>query len=444
MSSIGQRDIFISGIARLVAGLVVAGVATASWKASAQSLRLGPFDFDARMRVEAIYTTNVEQERPSEAEADREDYYVVWSLALNSKTDMSPSTQLTLDTGVAIEKHFVRDDLDNSKSPFGRFRLASATEMRNLKVSSYVEWERTSESAEDVSLPVGVSRKTRNPGTRFGYGAAADWQGGPFEAGLRYEFDRERYEKDVFKVGDRDETTVLYYVGSRLRENLKLRYEVERTFTEIVNDPEDDPDWKVTETIRVDWRIPILERPELVYSFGLEKEDTDDNDGEWEIFHELAARDRIQFNDRLELTLAALYRYEQEMEDDEVEFTYSAMLRHEINRTTRQTLALTREPRATLGSTQDTDTTELRYSLEKNDFLFPNVTARFSADYEIKRPVDGPTEKILSYTFQLSHRAALTRRLSRTLEYMYDYEDSNLEDEILDEHRIRLSYDYAF
>ena len=41
--------------------------------ASAQFLRIGPFNFTAKAKLEGVYTTNVEQERPSEATEDRED-----------------------------------------------------------------------------------------------------------------------------------------------------------------------------------------------------------------------------------------------------------------------------------------------------------------------------------------------------------------------------------
>lgn len=410
----------------------------------AQFLRLGPFDFTSVAHLDAIYTTNVEGERESEAKAEREDYYLIAGLDLRSRAEMSPSTELSIDTGVNVEKHFVRDDLDNSKSPFGRFQIASETELQHLTLSGRATWERKSESADDVVFTGGKSGKTRNPSETFDYFAGADWEGGPFIAGASYEFNRERYDKEEFQNGDKDETTINWYVGWQILENLKLRYEMERTRTEQVNDPDDEPEWKTTETVNLDWNVQFLERPKLTYSLGAEKEDTDEEDGEWELTHDINVVDQFQINPRMLLALQAAYSYEDNPEEDDISFTYGARLTHELSSTMRQQFSADREPKETFGSTTDTDSTTYGYSLDKQDLFIFGLRFAGSVTYEINKPVTGPEEKILSYDALLEHSAELSRRLKRIVSYMYTYEDSSIEDEILDEHRVTWSYEYSF
>ncbi len=427
----------------LLAVFLSSGVAFPA-PAVAQFLRVGPFDFTAVSTLEAVYTTNVERERESDATEEREDYYLILALDLVSAADVSPSTTLRLDTGVAVEKHFVRDDLDNSEAPFGRVRLESETELRYLTVYGAAGWEKTSQSATDVALPAGQSSKTRNPQQRTDYKVGAGWKGGPFSAGAEYMFERRRYEKEEFKSTDEDLTTVSWDAGWKVRENLTLIYDYERKRTERVNIPDDDPEWKETERITLDWGVRIIKRPELTYSLGVEKEDTDEKEGEWEPIHDFALRDDIEFNSRLRLAWNALYSYEDNPEDDDIRFTYGARIDHDISWSLSQQFSATREPRETLGSTAETDTTRFDYSLNKSDLFIFNLSARFGAGYEISKPPDGETENILTYDFNLKHEAALSRRLMRTLAYDYSYEESNLNDEILDEHRVSWSYEYTF
>jgi hypothetical protein len=412
--------------------------------ASAQFLRLGPFDFLAASRLDAVYTTNVERERESEAQAEMEDYYIVAALALESEADISYSTRLTLDTGVAIEKHFVREDLDNSTAPFGRLRLASKTELRALTLQASYSWERASESQQDVVILGGRSRKTRNPHTRIDYGASIDWVGGPFSADASYEFSQKRHEKERFKDLDEDRTTYKWGLGWRILDNLGVKYDNERRLTERVSIPDDDPEWETTERITVNWRLQFLRKPEVTYSFGLEKEDTQDQEGEWEMIHDLLIRDDIEFNSRLRLSLQAAYSYEDNPEDDDISFTYGAFLTHDISQTARQMLSAMREPRETLGSTTDTDTTSFSYNFMKTDLFIRNLNFNFGASYEINRPVEGPEERITSYDVRLFHEAAYSRRLVRTASYDYSFERSNLIDEDLVEHRVTWSYEYTF
>lgn len=410
--------------------------------ADAQFLRIGGFDFSAKAKAGAVYTTNVEQERPSEAEAEREDYYVFTGLDLRGDAAASPNTSLSIDTGITIEKHFVRDDLDNSTEPFGRFRAESESEFGHFTIGLSFSYENSSQSQEDKVILGGRSKKTRSPNTEIRYGGTIEWERGPWSWGADYEVTRTRYEKEEFQDGDTDETKWGYFGAWDIRENLSLEYRFERTKTENVTDPEDEPEWKDTETITLDWELEILPRPKLTYSLGVEKEDTDEQEGEWEPTHTLTLEDSYAINQRTELTYLASYKYEQTPEKDDVAFTYEVRLAQELNRTLRHELSFMREPASTFGSNQDTDSTTYGYQLSKTDLFIINLNLNYSVKYEINKPVEGPEERILTHEASLAHMVPVTSRLRRTLRYDYSWEDSNIEDEILDEHRVEWTYEY--
>lgn len=437
---LGRLPLSVRALIFTVWALLVA-VPPSAW---AQLLRLGPFDIMAVGRLEGVYTTNVERQRPGEADAEMEDYYLLSELELTSEAFISYSTTLSLDSGVAVEKHFVREDLDNSKAPFGRLRLASRTETRHLKAEAYVSWEKTSESAEDVFIPGGRSRKTRNPNSTFEYGADVDLELGPFTFFGNYEFSSRRYDKEQFKDLDEDRTT--YGGGARWQflEDARLNYEYRRELVERVGDPEDEPEWKTTQTITVDWRIRLLERPQLTYSFGLQKEDTDQEEGDWEITHNVSLSEALEIYRNPRVTVNASYSYERNPEEDDIAFLYGALVEHEISYTARQTFSVTREPVETLGSTAETDTTTFRYNFTKEDLFIRNLRLRLGAGYEINRPVEGPEERTTRYEANLTHEVALTRRLLRKLSYDYSFEKSSEQEENLVEHRVTLSYEYLF
>ncbi|MCS6771382.1 MAG: hypothetical protein NZ740_05080 [Kiritimatiellae bacterium] len=410
----------------------------------AQILRIGPFDLFAVGRLDAVYTTNVERQRESEATAEMEDYYLIAGLEMNSEAYVSYSTTLTLETGVAWEKHFVREDLDNSTAPFGRLSLESKTDLRTLDINAFFRWEHMSESAETVYIPGGRSSKTRNPNTLMSYGGGVAWENDPFRLFADYEFTSRRYEKEEFQEGDEDQTTFRWGGNWQIRENLGARYENERRLTERVNSPDAEEDWETTERIMLDWRLRLIRRPEFTYSVGLQKEDTDEEEGAWEFRHEFAIRDQIDITPRLKLAGQAMYSIEDNEEADDINFTYGATLDHEISYTARQSLSLTREPRATFGSTKDTDTTSIRYNFSKIDLFIADLSLNLGIGYEINRPADGPEERMWTYNAKLEHERALSRRLLRKLSYDYSRETSNLDEEPLVEHRVTWSYEYQF
>ena len=416
--------------------------------AQAQFLRVGPFDFDAVVRTEAIYTTNVDNERESKATAEREDYYVVLALDLSSSANLSARTTADIDAGAAVEKHFNRTDLDNSDNPLGRIHGRTSTEMAHFILGTYAGIERSSSSATSTSggktfFP-GSSSKTRRESTETEYGASLDWERDPFRVGYGYGFTRERFSKEAFQEGDRDETELDFEAEVSLRKDLQISYTHEKDRTELVNNPSAPSDWKTTESIDLKWQLDFWRHPRLTYSLGVEKEDTDTKKGEWELIHTFTARDEYDFSRTLHLSFGAMYELEDREEDNDVSLTYDAKLEHELGRTTRHSISLVREPVDTFGSTKDTDRTELTYDLAKEDLFLYGLDFAARVQHTTNKPLDPDVEEESSVLYELSlvNRVSISRRLSRSLMYEYSREDSDLEDEILDEHRVTLQYDY--
>ncbi|HMP91030.1 MAG TPA: hypothetical protein PJ991_12570 [Kiritimatiellia bacterium] len=411
-------------------------------RASGQFIRLAGFDFSAKTGVDAVYTTNVEQERKSEATADREDYYLVWWLGLDAIREIGPSTKLDLSTGMAIEKHFNRPDLDNSDRPFARGRIRIDSQLNRYLLFASASYERTSESTENVFVPGGGKR--RQVGTTIEYLGGFDWEYNDWSAGASYTLTQDRYDSEDFKPDEQDEDKILAYIYWKMFENLGLGYKYEREKVDFINRDDGEGDWLTTQTITLDWLITLIQRPHLTYSLGIEKEDTDEEDGEWELTHTFMVTDEWDLSPTLRLSGFASYKIEETPEEDEVELQYGIFLDHVLSQRSSQSLYATRKPVKTLGSTLDTAETVYGYLFKTIDFLIYDLSFNFSVKYTINEPVVGDTEKLWEYMASLEHRRQLTPNLSRTLRYTYTLEESNLESENLDEHEVRLSFEYVF
>ena len=432
--------------------------------ASAQALRLGPLDIDAKARTEAIYTTNVEQERESEATADREDFYFVVGLDLTGKAQVQPRTELTLETGIAIEKHINREDLDNSENPFGSVRAASKTELgRATVINVEAHYERVSESEDDTyDLPtrtratpdggsetVSVNRKKRNLHDAFGYSADGFWDWKRLSLNGGYSVESERYDEKEYQDGDEDEFTLTFGSVLELTSILSLTYDYEITKTETINIEDDWEGWEETQTIGLDLTVFESDPATFTYTLALEKEDQQDEEGSWEPVHGFSLSGSILDRPRFSLTYSMNYDYEEDPEEDDIGFTYDIAASHDITETISHSLSLSREPYDTLGSTEDTDNTTYSYDITFSEFLLQNMELAFTASYEIDEPMgpdagDAETEKTMIYGVRLEHIRPVAERIEQRIAYTYDYEDSNLEDEILEEHRVVLTYEYTF
>ncbi|MBN2562064.1 MAG: hypothetical protein JXQ75_14150 [Phycisphaerae bacterium] len=420
--------------------------------AHAQFLRLGPFDFDAATELEGVYTTNVEGERESEATAEMKDFYFIAGLNLNGVTRAVRNTTIDLTTAMSWEKHLEREDLDNTAAPFGLASVDSKTEFSRYSLGAYAEVSRTYESKDDVYVP--GQRKTRDESDNWKYGANLRWRRDPLEFSGEFKQSSERHKDEDFKDGDEDKTGWVFDVGWSPVRRLTLGYSYEREKTEYPYVPTNqtspaEADWEVTERATIDWILPILERPSVTYSIGLEKEDTETEKGDWEVTHRVGVSDMRDITSPLaavSLAVSADYQYEKDPEEDDVSFTYGAEAIHELSRTAKQRLSAKREPVETFGSTADTDTTTLQYGFTKQDLFMYYLDFAVGTSYEIAKPAEdvGDTEKTWTYGASLSYSRKVSRKLQRKLTYSYQVESSNLEDEDLEEHRVTLSYMYTF
>ncbi|MBU1694385.1 MAG: hypothetical protein KJ726_09670 [Verrucomicrobia bacterium] len=415
--------------------------------AAAQFLRLGIFDLAAETSLKAIYTTNVEGQRESEATEEMKDFYIVPSLSLSGNAPFGRSTQLTLDTSFGMEKHFVRTDLDSESAPFGRLRLDSRTELGRYSLGLYGGLERALEEREDRFVPGG--RKKRDPTDTLEYGGELRWEWRNLKLSGKPDFTAERHREEEFRDGDQDELSMAFDAAIQLRQDLSAKYSYEQTRTEILNDPDDNPEWDTTESITLDWNLPLWERPTITYSLGVERETKDGVSGDWELTHRLSMTGDWEIfpaAGALRLSLNASYQYEKDPEEDDITFTYGADLEHEISRTARQRLSAKREPVETFGSKNDTDSTTLDYTFTKQDLFIYNLQLMLGVSWSRDAPMEegAVVEKTLEYTVGLTHSRDLSRKLARDLAYEYSLEDSNLEAEMLQEHRVTLTLTYTF
>lgn len=410
--------------------------------AAGQFMRLGPFDFSAQSSLELVYSSNVERERPSEATEERKDFYGVAALDLNSHAELAPHTDFDIDASISVERHANRPDLDNSSRPFGSLRLRTGTELGRLLVNAAAEWVRTSESAEDVYDP--QRRKMRDVRDRQEYSADVKWERGGLTLAAGWSFLRERHQDQRYQDDDNDKTQVSFDARWRATPRVSLFYRYANEMEDYVNQTNVYRGWDKTEGIGVE--AQLLERPALTYAFCYEREETEGEMGPWERTHVVALTDTRDLTRTLALTLSASYKEEEVDEGNEVTFQYGATLDHQLSRTARQTLSATREPARTMGSTKDTTKTTYSYSFMKDDLFIYNLGLSLAVTYEIDDPLEAgmETERKWSYTGRLQYARNLTRHLERVLSYEYSREDSNLEDEALDEHRVTLRFDYEF
>lgn len=418
--------------------------------ARAGFLRLGPFDFDSKLTVEGVYSSNVEQERPSQATESREDWFLVVGIDLKSHADISPNTTLNLETGFAVEKHFNRPDLDNSENPFGRIGLDTSTKFGRFTLDLHGLYERTSESKENTFFPGGQG-KERDPRNEWEYGATLFYERNSLKLEASALVEGERHDKEVFQEGDQDVYTFDFRADWQPHEWGGLFYEVENKKTVYIHkeDEDDEDEYEVTEKFGLEGAIPVnlLRHPHITYEFGLESKhgkDDEDND-KWKPMHTVNVFD--DFNLTPSLAMGFYAKYENKIAEDDITFTYGLTLDHQISRTAKQSFMAEREPTDTFGSTKETDKTTFEYGFVKDDLFIYNLSLMFDVRYEINVPLDQDdteTERKWTWEVELKHTRPLSRSLTREIKYEYDWERTNLEDEVLDEHRVTWSYFYTF
>lgn len=418
--------------------------ALAGVSASGQVLRIGGFDFNSTARLQGVYTTNVERERPSQSVESREDYYVLTGIDLSSVKETGPGSRMDLRTGLTVEKHFIRDDLDNSSSPFGQLSLRVEQDFGHLRAYGAAGYQKLSDSNNDRFSPDGRGR-TRDPRTESHYGGGAELAKGPLTMSGFYDFRQERHDEAQFLNRDLDETRYDYQAIWKFSERFKPGYHFDTTESAYPNEPASD-----TKEVNHRFLLPfrVLERPGLEYTFIWQKEDRGDGrEVAWEPRHMVSLQDQRDLSQSVKFNYSVVYDNEKSAEQDDVQFTYRVGLTHEISRTAEHSISMERQPVETFGTTMKSDITRYRYSLRKRDLFVYNLNMEAYAELEEAVPMGDSaqeTQEIMRYTVTLNHRRPLTRKLMRNWEYAFYQEDNSTISDTLAEHRLTLSYEYDF
>ena len=410
--------------------------------ARAQFLRVGPFDFTGQVTAGLNWSDNVDGLRPAEqVKSPAEDFSFVAGFSMGSDTRFGRNGTISLSAGYEWEDYFKRNDLDEL-SFVGKLRAETLWQGRVVTINPYYSIEQTIDSEIDQYIPGGNSL-IQNPAVIEEFGLLTMLDRDPFSAGADVIYSRERYLKDRFKSGDNNSIEVNFFTRWQMTEQAGIEYRNENTRDQLVNDPGADDDWKTTETIMVDWAAKLWRRPQVTFSFGVEKEDTETEEGTWDPIYNVTISDAYQFGSRLSLSFVIAYDYETDPEEDDIiGLTFDGNLDHELGANARQRLYASREPRDTFGANADTDTTTYGYELSLNDVVLRGLNFTGSYEYEINRPPLGKREDIKILTLDLGHFRAITPRLSRSLVYTYTREESNLIAELLIENRVEWIYTY--
>lgn len=412
--------------------------------AQAQFIRIGPFDFGAGADLDLVYSTNVEGVRPGATDKEMKDYYAVASFNLASSSASFRNSSIDLSTGITVERHLRRTDLDTTSDPFGQGQIDTAFELGRYTLRLNLANQTTFEEKEGTYTPSG-SRNKRDVRTATDYGAELQWKRNELTVAGGASGSRERHREDEFKVADQNKYTAYLNGDWQFSQRLGLNFAYKRDKTDLVHVEDSYSGWDEKTTIGLE--SMILERPHLTYTLGAERSKVQDEEIDWEPTHTFTLDDHFEFSPRTRLTGNISYKYTDRYADDEIALTCNVVLDNEFSRTAQQSLRVSKQPAGTFGSTEKTDMTSVEYLLRKDDLFIYNLNFTFSASYKHNRPMGegaGEIENITRLTPELSWSRAVSRKINRTLSYLYLWEHSNLESENLTEHRVTFSYTYTF
>ena len=423
--------------------------------ASAQLLRLGSVEFNSTAGVQGIYSSNVDNVRPSHSIKEREDYYTELSLTLTGQRKIMRSSTINLDTGLTMERHLRRSDLDTTSDPFGHGRLSSDIELGRSVIGLSASHDRTYVKPPDTF--VSSARSERDVYDRDMLGSTYAWSWQKLSLGANYDLARERHQSDVFKDADSDTTSMGMVAGWEVAERWRVAYSHTRSKNEFTGKTNEiavstalasrSADW--TESQVAGLTYLFLERPHLTYSLAMEKRRFQEESSTWHPTHTFNASDTIELSKNLRISGVATYKIDKQSLSDQMTFTYTAHVDHDINRTTHQSISMTREPANTFGSNAKTDSTTYDYMLNKAELFIKGLSLGVGANYSVNQAMgetgsSAESEKNWTYHFNLNHNRSITRKINETISYSYTRANSSAEPEILDEHRVTIGYRYTF
>jgi len=405
--------------------VVAWGMLTAS--GLAQSMRLGPMDLFLQGTLEVAYESNVDDAYPEEQKENLQvgDFYWMPGLTLRSQSiPMFSHSTLSFGGGIAYQDYFVRSDSDTE---LYNAVIDINMVLPRLTLSGAASIDYSIDSDEDQYVPGGVSR---DPTLTHAADAGVNWHWGKLRLESSASWSMERHDYSEYQIADQDEKVLFSGIYLDLFTWGSLFYSWEETLTTFVQKDEENDEIKRELGLTGGIPFDLIRRPKITYSLGFEYRDETANPqefhGEWEPRHTILVADKFQLGKTV--SLSGYVQWENIVYDDDIGFTYALLLEQLLGTRAKHSLSFVQEPRSTLGSTTDTETTTYAYNFSIEDLFIYNLLLRFGASYEESTPLgttDGITENTTIFTFGLSHTRQINRQLSRILAYEYAWEDSN-------------------
>jgi len=398
----------------------------AAWGQKPTQFKLGGFVFSLAPSVGLAYDSNVDDAYPEEEDPvlEKADFYWQPAISLNAApVKLNPATTLTLGGGLTYMDYFKRDDLD-TETYSGNVSINSVSRYITLTGAGTVDY--SLENSQDAYRPGGVTRDPTLTETLMG---GVQWQWQKLRANWTGTFTRERHTDEEYKGGDNDEYDWVagIYFDFVSWASVFYSYEWDKS---IQLHPEETETIDMTDSAGL--TMTYSGHPQITYTLALERSRSDPKTEEkgWEPTHTISVADSFDLTKHTHFSASATW--DDTVKDDEVSFTYTLSMAQELTAWMSHNLSFTQEPRPTFGSTSDTETTTLAYTLSLSDFLMKGVGASGGITYEKSTPL-GDSDALSEYTttmnFSLSHSRVLSRRLSRTLSYTYTWENSNFHTE---------------
>jgi hypothetical protein len=433
----------------LVLTLAFAGLVT---DASAQFLKVGPVIFNSSVNNSWSLSSNVNgisKKEAAERGLDREDFWTTYGISLSGNSIVYPDIDLSVSSSVNWEEHFIQDRppsdpnlplLGNSAFSLSR-SLGHYSWSMNLGHSANTTRDKTTVPifVPGDELLVRDILQSSNAGTRLG------WSRRDININSNYSFTKSQHSEE-FKKGNSESQSYGVNLGYTPWQRFSVNYGFSSSKNDLTDaDPPVQGDWLESQSLTASYRI--LERPQLTYSVGFEKEDDRIIIGKWEPVHSWALSDSRSMTETISYSVNATYSLDENPEEDDINFLYGASLSHEMTRSVRHSLNLTRTPVETFGSTVTTDSTSLGYNMNINSPLIRGGSLSFGANYSRNEPrgeVAGPIEERTDYTASYSKSAPipLNRKLTGNVSYSYQY---NLPDQrdAYDVHSLVLTLSYS-
>jgi len=322
-----------------------------------------------------------------------------------------------------------RSDLDTE---LYNLQMIFNTVLPRMTLGGSVGTDYSIDNSADAYVPGGI---TRDPTLTQNANLVGSWSMRKLRLEAHGGYTMERHDYAEYQSGDNDEASIFAGIYLDLFTWGSLYYSWERVDTSYVQTGVEDVE--ITREMGLTGAIPlnILRRPKITYSLGFEYKDEEaDNpealDGTWEPKHTIRAEDSFQLSKAI--TLSGYVQWENEVYVNDVGFTYALLLEQLLGQRARHSLSFEQEPRPTLGSTTDTETTTYAYNFNIKDLFIYNLSMGFMASHEESTPLTGAgalTEITKKLALNLAHNRQISRQLSRIISCGYTWETSNFHED---------------